>query len=347
MITGDCAAKLVSQVLPSNFIVADALYPLAIPPPEAEGKCQSRFFHNKSEKDSLQDFRASPLWRDRQEDTIFCLVEDDDCTIKLEECLIRVKERRRPRPEESLRQTRQQSQSIPVRSAEAIEMADALAKVEKALADAKAKEAEMLANRRKAKAHQVRSNGQSEKETKKTIPPAPEGQPQSARRSSEIGVNGQSHSYDSRKFPLRSEDRRPSADRMPPQKRSNTSLPHINGPRVMIEGNANQVQQHGQTANSAPQTASQSTEMMSPSNLHHGSPDLNRRSSFEGRNAQSHNIERPPPTVGHDANFSRKRNYESRAESSSDEDDDSPRRQETDVTPKYNKRRPPVAAAYR
>ena len=78
--------------------------------------------------------------------------DDDHRVLSLQSCIIRIKERQVPSIEEMKSQKpRGSSQSLAPRSAQATEMAESLEKVERALADAKAKQAELVANKTKAK----------------------------------------------------------------------------------------------------------------------------------------------------------------------------------------------------
>ena len=152
--TGDTVFQLISFPLPSNFVVADTLWPIPPPQAEEEGKCISKFIKNFTEDVYLQDMKVSPLWKDRQEDTMFHQVEDDGLIISLEECISKVQGRRKPQVEsERQPKSRSQSESILPQSVDTT-VADSLEKVERALAEAKAKLEHKARSKRSSGKHQ-------------------------------------------------------------------------------------------------------------------------------------------------------------------------------------------------
>ena len=152
---GECVLNRVSRPLPANFIVADAIFPIPPPAPEAGGKCLSKYLDNLSEDEVVQHIEFSHYWNDHKDDTMFQHIVDDGNSIPIEVCLANVKERQKPQiGEETRRNSRSESRSVAPRSAEAAEMAESLETLERALAEAKAKQAEMIRNRRKAKPRQ-------------------------------------------------------------------------------------------------------------------------------------------------------------------------------------------------
>ena len=156
---GEAAIGLVSRALPSNFVVADALYPIAPPAPEDEGRCLSRYFLDVTQDSPLEDIHSSSQWKERLEDPIFQGFNGDDRVVSLPICVARIKERQMPSVEEAqLQKSRSQSQSLAPRSAQASEMAQSLETLERALADAKAKQAEMIANKVKGKSISNKAN---------------------------------------------------------------------------------------------------------------------------------------------------------------------------------------------
>lgn len=158
---GEAAIGLVSRALPSNFVVADALYPIAPPAPEDEGRCLSRYFLDITQDSPLEDIHTSSQWKERLEDPILQGFTGDDRVVSLQICLARIKERQMPSIEEAqLQKSRSQSQSLAPRSAQATEMAQSLETLERALADAKAKQAEMIANKLKGKSISNKANKQ-------------------------------------------------------------------------------------------------------------------------------------------------------------------------------------------
>ena len=151
-ILGETVISRIGRPMPANFIVADALWPIQPPSAESEGKCQSKYF---SDKGRLQSITDSPYWKDHEDDTIFLEIPDTGEIISIADCRFKIKERQKhPVDSEVQRKSRSQSRSVAPRSAEAAEMAESLETLERALAEAKAKQAEMIRNRKRPKQRQ-------------------------------------------------------------------------------------------------------------------------------------------------------------------------------------------------
>ena len=132
--------------------MADAIFPIPPPAPEAGGKCLSKYFDSSSPNAILQSIKNSPYWKDHQDDTIFKQIEDAGKTVSIEICVAKVRERQKGQTDEEVRRnSRSQSRGVVPRSAEAAEMAETLESLERALAEAKAKQAEMIRNRKRVK----------------------------------------------------------------------------------------------------------------------------------------------------------------------------------------------------
>ena len=141
--------------MPANFIVADAVWPIQPPLPEDEGRCQSKYVHDADAEASLESIRDSPYWKDHEEDTIFLEILDSGNSVSIDDCRSKIQERQKqPLDSEMQATSRSQSRSVAPRSAEAAEMAESLETLERALAEAKAKQAEMIRNRKKPKQRQ-------------------------------------------------------------------------------------------------------------------------------------------------------------------------------------------------
>ena len=167
------------------------MWPIQPPSIEAGGKCQSKYLPDEGTKAFLQNIKDSPYWKDHEEDTIFIEILNNGEHISIDDCRFRIKERQKhPTDNESQRKSRSQSRSLAPRSAEAAEMAESLETLERALAEAKAKQAEMIRNRKKSK--QKYHNGYQEHQQQQivgdntTIKVEQQSPPQSAARN-EVG----------------------------------------------------------------------------------------------------------------------------------------------------------------
>lgn len=140
---GGAVVPLVGMPIPANFVVADALFPMEPPSPEAEGRCQSKYVRSLQADALLQNIRDSTYWKDLKEDVIFSSISTDGDYISLDECRSKTKERQRPL-EEILRESRSESRSAAPRK-EAAEAAKSLEQLQRALEQAKSD----IANREK------------------------------------------------------------------------------------------------------------------------------------------------------------------------------------------------------
>ena len=310
----------------------------------------------------MQEIRVSPYWKDVQDDTIFRPIVDEGKTKSVDECLERVQQRLRPQSEEEiLHKSRSESRSLAPRSAEAIGMAESLETLERALAEAKAKQAEMIRNRKRMKQRRESDvqHNQSEDAAESPMVKKEHQSPTFSASPKESAVESRS-----------TEDVLASLGVTGPskpgtavagrgnQRSSNTMSPHH--PKQQ-----HQHQQHqgmnGHAQGSPPskpyaQHFPLAQEIQTPtysngSNVH--SPDSSRRLYTNGTNGNgpySYSAEdstMSPTQYQSERSQSHKRSYEQREESSSSEEGSSPRRQEDDILPKHKKRQPQVAAAYR
>ena len=138
--------------LPANHVVADALSPMAPPAPEDDGRCQSKYLRNTKMGIFLQNVKDSKYWKDHKEDPVFFLPLDENKIIPVEEALSQVKQRRELGDELNAK-SRSQSRSVSVRQ-DSVDMLSSLESLERALRDAKEKQAELIRNRQKARALQ-------------------------------------------------------------------------------------------------------------------------------------------------------------------------------------------------
>lgn len=145
LMPGSVLISSIGMPIPSNFVVADALFPMMPPSASDGGLCRSKYSRDLK-KDGLSfNIVDSKYWKEHEDDTIFMDLLATDEVVTLEECRARIWERRRP-PESQRRKSRSESESVLPAKRDVTECAESLAQLERALADAKAKQAEMIAN---------------------------------------------------------------------------------------------------------------------------------------------------------------------------------------------------------
>lgn len=105
--------SLIGMPLPANFVVADALYPIAPPAPETEGRCQSKYLRDVTSDVLCENIQVSKYWKDHKDDTAFLDIPDADNVISIHEIRAQLKERRinGEANDDSTRQTRSESRS--------------------------------------------------------------------------------------------------------------------------------------------------------------------------------------------------------------------------------------------
>ncbi|KAL8772677.1 MAG: hypothetical protein Q9209_002338 [Squamulea sp. 1 TL-2023] len=94
VVTQGSFANLVDRPLPANFIVADALEPFEPPPPENNGRCQSKY----TVIDKLSTFttciKKTKYWDDMKSDPIFSCCSESSILIPMEQILVMYRTRR-------------------------------------------------------------------------------------------------------------------------------------------------------------------------------------------------------------------------------------------------------------
>ena len=349
---GDAVVPPIAMPLPSNSVVADALAPFARAPVEDGSICRSKYLRDLGEDSLSQNIAGSTYWKELKEDTIFLPITRSDEVLSVEECRSRIRERQKPQAE-----VRQESQH-PAKTAapprkDANECAESLQQLEKALAEAKAKQAELIRKRqaeleKKRKAKEDRQSpaldqpskdefnkgeNRSDLHNSQARPPRPS--PHDHESSDAVGsVAGNGRDVKS-------------APRQPTQASpTNAESPHRNLPGVDSNGSSAQVHCH-HIPPPPPPLESQNSNMDDRSPLsgeidpygYGTNPFDEGPGYFPYQSEHSNSTSR----FRSDQPAGRKRNYES----SSDESDAPPRRQEDDVTPKLKRRQPKVAEAYR
>ena len=141
---GESLVPLVGMPIPANFVVADALFPMDPPAPEANGRCQSKYVRTFQADALSMNIKQSIYWKDHKEDVIFASIPTDGDLVSFDECRSMVREHQKSQ-EELLREGRSESRSAVPPRRDVVEAAASLEQLEKALAQAKAD----IANREK------------------------------------------------------------------------------------------------------------------------------------------------------------------------------------------------------
>ena len=86
-------ATLISMPLPANFVVADALYPIPPPGPEDGERCLSKYLRLMNSESLNEHIAASKFWKDHKDDTVFLARPDDNMVITIDEVRAQLKHR--------------------------------------------------------------------------------------------------------------------------------------------------------------------------------------------------------------------------------------------------------------
>ncbi len=133
--------NLTRHPLPGNFIVADALAPFPSPEPQDEGRCKSKYQFDANLKGSLEHFKDSKYWdKEHADDVVFFDLAADGKVVPVDEVLSTIRQRRtHPESSDDLnRNSRSQSRTIPVNQ-DSLDMKTTLERLEREMAEAKAK----------------------------------------------------------------------------------------------------------------------------------------------------------------------------------------------------------------
>ena len=358
--TLSAAMSLVGMPLPANFVVADALYPILPPAPELEGRCQSKYLRDSTHQTLNANIKFSRYWRDHQGDTIFLDRPTDDNVVSVDDLRRKLSERRTDTEsnESGTGIRRSQSRSVSIKK-DSVDVHSSLEKLERSIAEIKAKQAALMKKRALEKVESFPSPASwDEDSTHATVkqehislpPPTMSKNAVNVEQDTEdvlaaLGVTGSPK----------------------PVGITNTKLPEgfhalTNGNRPenpFLNGSSTSLR-FSTTAPRAPPPLHPSYERRSSANATSHSPSVAAPCHVNGHalhtdaagqgNVHTNKSEdefwpspREPPFEG---SGSRKRSYSRRHDTSSSEED-APRRQEEDVTPKYKRRQPKVAPAYR
>lgn len=133
--------NLISQPLPGNSVVADALAPFPSPAPEDEGYCKSKYQCKASLKTCLEKFKNSKYWdKEHADDVAFSEVPADGKIVSVDDILFAIRQRH-AHPESSdefNRDSRSQSRTVSTNQ-ESLEVKITLDRMERELAETKAK----------------------------------------------------------------------------------------------------------------------------------------------------------------------------------------------------------------
>ena len=316
-------------------MVADALAPFARASAEDGYRCRSKYWRSTDDEALFQNIEDTIHWKDVKEDIMFRPMSLDDEVVSLDTCRSQIKERQKPQ-DQALCDSRSGSRSIPNARRDAAECAESLQQLERALAEAKAKQAELISKRqaeldkkRKSKGDQ-RSPSQEYKQfgrepavkTERTSPPNFAFSRTPTRQDS---MSTPRHSEQSPSDVINNPFGRSS--KVEPNK-SNGHHQHYDAPPPPPPPDA----QH-----SSPDDGSPLSGGIDP--YGYGTNTTENGNGYFNYHGEHHH----PPGLRSEHSGSRKRTYES----SSDDSDTPARRQADDVTPKLKRRQPKVADAYR
>lgn len=146
--------SLIGMPLPANFVVADALYPISSPPPESEGRCQSRYLRDVTLDGLCENIKSSKYWKDHKDDTAFFDRPDDEHVVTVDEIRAQVRERytKGESSDEFSRQTRSESRNGTALRKDSIDTRTRLEQLEIEKAETLAKIAAKMASKEKMKA---------------------------------------------------------------------------------------------------------------------------------------------------------------------------------------------------
>ena len=133
--------NLIGQPLPGNFVVADVLAPFPPPAPQDDGCCKSKYHHDASLDACHENFKDSKYWdKEHADDVAFSDLSAYGKVIPVDEILLMIRQRR-AHPESSdntNRDSRSQSRTVSMNQ-DSLEVKNTLDRMERELAETKAK----------------------------------------------------------------------------------------------------------------------------------------------------------------------------------------------------------------
>ena len=332
--TDEVGTRPIAMPLPSNDVVADALSPFDRANPADGDLCRSKYWRDAGPDKVLLHIETTQYWMDLKDDTMFHEIAWTGEVVSIENCKTAVHVRQQPQSEEF---TRLDMRQAPPRR-EAAECASSLQELERALAAAKAKQAEMMERLEKRR----RQSGQTK--TSREVSPS---------RKEPASRNEMSSP------PAATEDVLASLGVSGSAKAANNSGHHYanqrSPPNGMLSGDGSNGTPSGGKKYDIPPPPPHSQDRQSTTEWGrsqsagaeqhmYGTNQATNQAGDNGCNPSHPEARQSTYRRTSDYANARKRVYEE--ESSSDESD-TPRRQEDDVTPKNKRRQPKVAAAYR
>ena len=133
--------NLIGHPLPGNFVVADALAPFPSPAPQAKGYCKSRYQHDGNLEACVEHFKDSKYWdKEHADDVVFFDIPADGKVVPVHEILSKLRQRRaHPESTDDLnRESRSQSRLVSMNQ-DSLDVRNTLDKMERELAETKAK----------------------------------------------------------------------------------------------------------------------------------------------------------------------------------------------------------------
>lgn len=105
--------SLIGMPLPANFVVADALYPIPPPAPETQGCCQSKYLRDNVSETLCTNIKQSRYWKDHKDDTAFLERPNEEDIVPVDEIRAQIKQRYidGEAPDDRRRQSRSESRS--------------------------------------------------------------------------------------------------------------------------------------------------------------------------------------------------------------------------------------------
>lgn len=133
--------NLISQPLPGNSIVADALAPFPPPAPQDQGCCKSKYQYDASLEACLKHFKDSKYWnKEHADDVVFSDLPADGKVVPIAEVLSTIRQRHaHPESSDELsRDSRSQSRTASMNQ-DSLDVKITLDRMERELAETKAK----------------------------------------------------------------------------------------------------------------------------------------------------------------------------------------------------------------
>ena len=355
--------SLIGMPLPANFVVADALYPIPSPAPEHAGRCQSKYWRERTQETVRNNIRQSKYWRDHQEDTIFFSRPSDDDVVSIGDHRRKLGERHMDLELSDIGTgpSRSQSRSVSIRK-DSVDVYTSLEKLERGIAEIKAKQAELMRKR-------ARERGEPYHSPQLSCEPSP-GNKHTPVRQEHASPPSVTKTREATKMEQDTEDVLASlgvtgapkpVTMINEQLRERTyALPNrINVEDSRFDGSTTSPKFRPPVPPPPPPPSAYERGILSnvtnrslssagPGQSNGHVLDANAvDQDHEHLDRTENQLWTSPKEALFEMSGSRKRSYSHRRDASSSDEDTPARRQEDDVTPKFKRRQPKVAPAYR